>query len=620
MRALVALAVASAGCISDPGFRCDDNAGCGAPAVNGVCEPTHYCAFTDVTCTSGWRYGAEASNTLRRTCVPADDGGTADAPFGTPDAPFGGTTDAPFGTPDAPFGTPDVRPRPDARPLPDAQPVADAPIYPDAPLGGVSVTVSPSSKSMLPLTGFQFTATVTGSGNKAVTWSTLDPNGGTISSTGAYVAPGVDGTYHIRATSNADPTRYQTVTIDVTRELQVVQIVRTSGVTAPTGWGNQHHLFETPSGEWWLLYETQGLSDSIGTMWSTNDFMSWMTSWKATLPNTNSADGRDLAGSFQSLPSGDVLHADVAAVDLDRWHFKGVVYPGVISWGGYKRITGAGAVGPDGTALLVKTDGEVMEITGFEPTPATPPLDPCGSGDDDLFTADTLDTGATDFSSTGPVTWTQQVLWCVGYLVHSRQLLADAAGNVYFLFDDADEDPPQNVLLMNRTPDKTWHPVQPGGGPKVRPPRMFGSDLNFDMGGWSGVLFQGQLHVIRRLTDMTTYHHRVFDIGTGTTFDGALVPSGPTTAVTGIFFGHYGDGLILVVSDVNDNIMYCWTDGTTWTQWVTMGTGPITGGNARSYLAGYDPESSGGDTAIIWSQVNNVAGMTIDIMGAILPD
>jgi hypothetical protein len=616
MRALVALAVVTivgvgGGCVSDPGFRCDDNAGCGAPAVDGVCEPTKYCAFSDVTCTSGRRYGAEASSSLRNTCVAPDDGGTPDAPFASADAPFG-QPDAPFETPDAPFGTPDAaKARPDARPMPDAPLPADAARYYDAPLGGITVAISPMSRSILPLTGATFTANVTGTANMTVTWTALD--GGSVSSAGQFLAPGVDGVYHLRATSNQDSTRYATATITVTRAITPALIAHAGSVVAPTGWGSQQHLFRTPAGEWWYIYESTGGGSQISTKSST-DFSTWTTGAAAAMPNTHSSDGRDLTGSFQVLGGSYVIHADAAASDFDRWHFKGVMTPGTMTWGGYKRITGAGNA-VDGPTILVKPDGEVMEITGDEPTPQTPPLDPCGSGDDDLFTADVPDTGTTDFSSaTGTVTWTQRVLWCVGYLVHSRQLLVDSASNVYFLFDDADEDPPRNVLIMYRTPDKTWYPLEPAAGPKVRPQSMFGSDLNYDLGGWAGTLFQGKVHVIRRLTDMTTYHHRMFDISGPTITDGGLIDSAPNSAVTGIFFGHYGYGLILVASDVNNNILYAWYDGSAWTPWVTMSVPAATG--ARSYVAGYD-SPAGDQSAVTWTEVNTSGNN--DVMGALLP-
>jgi hypothetical protein len=83
-------------------------------------------------------------------------------------------------------------------------------------LGGVSpvtISVSPTNANIATNDTQQYAATVTGSSNTAVYW-TADT--GTINSAGLYTAPGVAGTYHITATSQADPTRSATVPIVVT--------------------------------------------------------------------------------------------------------------------------------------------------------------------------------------------------------------------------------------------------------------------------------------------------------------------------------------------------------------------------------------------------------------------
>jgi hypothetical protein len=61
-----------------------------------------------------------------------------------------------------------------------------------------------------------FTATVTGSANQAVTWSVNQgAAGGTITTAGFYTAPAAAGTYHVRATSGLDPTRFSEVAVIV---------------------------------------------------------------------------------------------------------------------------------------------------------------------------------------------------------------------------------------------------------------------------------------------------------------------------------------------------------------------------------------------------------------------
>ena len=80
-------------------------------------------------------------------------------------------------------------------------------------LPAVSVSVSPASANIATGASQQFTATVTGTTNTAVTWSAT---GGTISANGMYTAPSTAGTYSVRATSVADSTKSAAATVTVT--------------------------------------------------------------------------------------------------------------------------------------------------------------------------------------------------------------------------------------------------------------------------------------------------------------------------------------------------------------------------------------------------------------------
>ena len=80
----------------------------------------------------------------------------------------------------------------------------------------VSVAISPTSASVVVGNTRQFTATVTGTSNTAVTWAVLESGGGTVSASGLYTAPATAGTYRVRATSVADPTKSASATVTVT--------------------------------------------------------------------------------------------------------------------------------------------------------------------------------------------------------------------------------------------------------------------------------------------------------------------------------------------------------------------------------------------------------------------
>jgi hypothetical protein len=81
----------------------------------------------------------------------------------------------------------------------------------------ILVNVTAASGTVYPNLTDQFTATVTGPTNTAVTWSIQEgAAGGTISATGLYTAPATAGTYHVIATSQADPTKSGTLAVTVT--------------------------------------------------------------------------------------------------------------------------------------------------------------------------------------------------------------------------------------------------------------------------------------------------------------------------------------------------------------------------------------------------------------------
>jgi len=79
----------------------------------------------------------------------------------------------------------------------------------------VSISVAPATATLNAGQTQQFTATVTGSSNTAVTWS-ISPNVGTINSTGLYTAPSTittQQTVTVTATSQADNTKTGTATV-----------------------------------------------------------------------------------------------------------------------------------------------------------------------------------------------------------------------------------------------------------------------------------------------------------------------------------------------------------------------------------------------------------------------
>jgi hypothetical protein len=79
-----------------------------------------------------------------------------------------------------------------------------------------TVEITPLAPSITLRQTQNFTATVRGVTNTAVTWTVQEgAAGGTITPAGLYTAPNTPGTYTIRATSQADPGRFATTTVTV---------------------------------------------------------------------------------------------------------------------------------------------------------------------------------------------------------------------------------------------------------------------------------------------------------------------------------------------------------------------------------------------------------------------
>jgi hypothetical protein len=98
------------------------------------------------------------------------------------------------------------------------------PATPDTPAAqGVNVAIAPEQVQVAAGAQVAFAATVTGTANTSVTWSVPEAAGGTVDANGLYTAPGSAGTFHVRATSNADPSKQAQAAVSVVAP-QVVAI------------------------------------------------------------------------------------------------------------------------------------------------------------------------------------------------------------------------------------------------------------------------------------------------------------------------------------------------------------------------------------------------------------
>jgi hypothetical protein len=78
------------------------------------------------------------------------------------------------------------------------------------------VAITPDSETLYPSDRETFTASVTGAPDQSVIWAVAEGDaGGGVAEDGTYTAPSTEGTYHLVATSRANPTTTATTTIAV---------------------------------------------------------------------------------------------------------------------------------------------------------------------------------------------------------------------------------------------------------------------------------------------------------------------------------------------------------------------------------------------------------------------
>ena len=122
-----------------------------------------------------------------------------------------------------------------ARSHADTTKAATATVTDTAPPASVAISTSPTSASVDACQTYAFRASVTGTSNTAATWSVTESTGGTVSSSGVYTAPANGGTYHVVATSQADPSKSQTATLTVTERIVSVSVSPSTISVAPGG-------------------------------------------------------------------------------------------------------------------------------------------------------------------------------------------------------------------------------------------------------------------------------------------------------------------------------------------------------------------------------------------------
>ncbi|MBI2820693.1 MAG: hypothetical protein HYX74_00580 [Acidobacteria bacterium] len=117
----------------------------------------------------------------------------------------------------------------------------------------VQVSIAPTSATLAGGDTLQFAATVTGSDNTAVAWATT---GGKISEKGFYTAPETAGIYRVRATSQANTSKFAEAAVTVTTNIRVT--ISPTRAVVPTGSSRQFAASVTGSNNAAVIWTTNG--------------------------------------------------------------------------------------------------------------------------------------------------------------------------------------------------------------------------------------------------------------------------------------------------------------------------------------------------------------------------
>jgi hypothetical protein len=327
--------------------------------------------------------------------------------------------------------------------------------------------------------------------------------------------------------------------------------------------------------------------------------MMWNSGPSLTLSQGHSGDGRDLNVVSRQVNGHDVVHLTIGSSNFGRYHSRAVMTSGNIAFDAAPIVNSGGDTAPDASATAILDDGTVIDSTGWEGTPQTPPLSPCGNGDVDMYIANAKEDGMTSFASVG---WGQQVIWCVGSHVNARKLIP-LGQTLVTMYEDGESDPdPVNLLASIRQMDGTWLPLENPAGSKVKPPTAFSTDQNFGLNDWNAAPIGTTVHAVRRLGGF--FEHTSLPSGGSWTLGAALQPAG-TDADSGLFLAPYGAGLVLVAigSSPGSPIVYSAFDGSTWSGWATL----VPAGSQRTWISGYAPPGAT-RPAIIWMENGYITG------------
>jgi len=225
--------------------------------------------------------------------------------------------------------------------------VAFVTLAPSAPVAPVSVSLLPTSVSVQAGGTKQFTATVGGTTNTAVTWSAT---GGTVNSSGLYTAPNTGGTFMVTATSVADITKTASATVNVTVPTVAVYISPTSALLQ-TGGNQQFTATVAGTSNTAVAWSATG-----GTISSSGLYTAPNTAGTVTVTASSVADGTKSASATVNVT------VPVVAVSVNPTSSS-------LQEGASQQFTAA-VTGSSNTAVSWSASGGTMSSSGLYTAPA----------------------------------------------------------------------------------------------------------------------------------------------------------------------------------------------------------------------------------------------------------
>lgn len=189
---------------------------------------------------------------------------------------------------------------------------------PPPPPPTISVSISPTTALLAVSTTQQFTATVTGTTNPAVTWSVDGVNGGnttvgTISTTGLYTAPATASNHTVTATSVADGTKSASAAVTV------ISLTISPQSTSLTPFGTRQFTATvqgtSDNGITWSVDGVVGGNGNVGTISASGLYIAPANVGSHTVSATSSA-----LTSYSVNASVSVINAPTGTVSVLTYH------------------------------------------------------------------------------------------------------------------------------------------------------------------------------------------------------------------------------------------------------------------------------------------------------------